>query len=136
MLLSLRITARSFAILLLPAVIFAGVTALPPPASALEIVYFDAEWCAPCRKFKKEVLPRWKETELGAVVDLRMAEMKDQGKLGIELAEKVVEVPVFVLVDNGVEVGRVVGYATPKKFWAELREAIEQHGSEGRKEPD
>jgi len=128
MLLSTRaVAARLFASLLLAVVI-----AVPTRANALELVYFDADWCAPCRKFKKEVLPGWKESELGARIELRMAEMKDQTRLGIGFAEKIVEVPVFVLVENGVEVGRVVGYTTARKFWAELREALDQQASEQR----
>lgn len=101
---------------------------LPAPAFALELLVFDADWCAPCRKFKKEVMPEWRESELGSRIPLKLVEMKDQAKLGVEFAEKVAEVPVFVLVDKGVEVGRVVGYANPRKFWAELKEALESRG--------
>ena len=100
---------------------------LAPPASALELIVFDADWCAPCRKFKKEVLPEYRQSELGAQIPLQLKEMRDQGKLGVELAEKVNEVPLFVLVDKGVEVARFAGYSTPMKFWAELREHAEPH---------
>lgn len=100
---------------------------LVQPAMALELIVFDADWCAPCRKFKKEVLPEWRQSELGARIRLELKELRDQGSLGIELAEKVSEVPVFVLVADGVEVGRIVGYSTSRKFWAELREQAEPH---------
>lgn len=115
------------ALLVRAVVSLALVAGLAPPVMALELVVFDADWCAPCRKFKKEVLPEWKQSELGAHIRLELKELRDQGNLGIELAEKVNEVPVFVLVADGVEVGRIVGYTTAGKFWAELREHAEPH---------
>lgn len=114
-----------FAAALALSITFAGGNA--PSAMALELIVFDADWCAPCRKFKKEVLPEYKRSELGAQIPMRLEEMRDQAKLGIELAEKVVEVPMFVLVSDGVEVARFAGYSTAPKFWAELRENAEPH---------
>lgn len=79
---------------------------------------FDAAWCPNCHRFKSEVLPAYDETRTGRFIPLQLVDEGDD--VWFELDSPVNAFPTFVLVDDGVEVGRFSGYGGVRGFYDEL----------------
>lgn len=81
------------------------------------MVYVTASWCGPCKKLSEEVF----ETSYGdslarSFVAVRVDADTDVGR-EVRKRYKVERLPtVFVLRPDGVEVGRLVGYAGAERF--------------------
>jgi thiol-disulfide isomerase/thioredoxin len=88
------------------------------PASALELVMFDAPWCGHCRAFKRDVLPWYGSSKVGRVIPLRVASMGHP--VWFRLSSPIHGVPTFILVDGGREVRRFYGYSDPRAFLERL----------------
>ncbi|MFN3657721.1 MAG: transcriptional regulator [Pseudolabrys sp.] len=97
-----------------------GVTFITSAARAAELVMFEQAGCAWCAAFDREIAPVYEKTTEGARAPLRRVTM---GKpLPADLSFIAVErlTPLFVLVDNGREVGRIRGYPGEDHFWGLL----------------
>lgn len=85
------------------------------PARAAELAMFDRADCPVCIRWNKEVGPIYPKTpEARRAPFHRVALGTDPG---FALAEPVHVTPTFVLVDNGKEIGRIVGYNNDESFW-------------------
>lgn len=95
--------------------------------ATLELIMFDADWCGVCKKWKRDVLPGYRETDLGAVIAFGSFDMKEQNSPLFDIKEKIREVPVFVLFQSGIEVARFTGYKDAETFWRELGKVAGPH---------
>ena len=88
--------------------------------SAAELVMFEQAGCGWCETFDREIAPIYHKTAEGQRTPLRRVDI-DQ-PVPPNLAFIVVErlAPVFVLVDNGREIGRIRGYPGEDHFWGLL----------------
>jgi thioredoxin-related protein len=95
-------------------------------ARAAELVMFEQTGCARCEAFDREIAPIYGKTDEGARAPLRRVDIL----LAIppELAFIDVErlTPLFVLVENGREVGRIRGYPGEDHFWGLLGALIKK----------
>lgn len=101
------------------ALTFAAVLALAH-AQAAELVMFEREGCPWCAAFDREIGAVYPKTEEGARAPLRRVDIarglpKDLGGIAVERFT-----PVFVLVQDGREVGRIRGYPGQDHFWGLL----------------
>lgn len=89
-------------------------------ARAAELVLFGQAGCAGCEAFDREIAPIYGKTDEGARAPLRRLDIAQA--LPPELAFIEVErlTPLFVLVDNGREIGRIRGYPGEDNFWGLL----------------
>ena len=100
-------------------------------AHAAELVMFEQAGCEWCAVFDREVAPVYGKTDEGKRAPLRRLTM---GKpLPDDLAFIQVErlTPLFVLVDNGREIGRIRGYPGEDNFWGLLGALIGKLGPAG-----
>ncbi len=90
---------------------------LPQAASAAELVMFEQEGCVWCAKFNAEIAPGYANSEEGKIAPLRRVDI--HGDIPDDLADIPVErfTPTFVLVEDGVEYGRIRGYPGSEFFW-------------------
>lgn len=98
-------------------------------ARAAELVMFEQPGCEWCAVFDREVAPIYGKTDEGKRAPLRRVTM---GKpLPADLAFIQVErlTPLFVLVDNGREIGRIRGYPGEDNFWGLLGALIGKLGT-------
>jgi hypothetical protein len=81
---------------------------------------FEQAGCSWCRKFDREIAPVYAKTPEGARAPLRRVSFSQP--LPADLAFLKVErlTPVFVLVDEGREIGRIRGYPGEDHFWGLL----------------
>ena len=92
----------------------------PSFLSAAELVMIDARACTYCARFRAEVAPIYDTTAAGQIAPLRpVSPLKawPEDLAGVRPARFA---PVFILVENGSEVGRFAGYTNRKHFWEQL----------------
>ena len=89
-------------------------------ARAAELVMFEQAGCAWCEAFDREIATVYEKTEEGARAPLRRVDIA--AALPSDLAFITIErlTPLFVLVENGREIGRIRGYPGEEHFWGLL----------------
>ncbi|NCN86638.1 thioredoxin [archaeon] len=86
------------------------------------IIDFFADWCGPCQMMKP-VFQSVSEEYKGKLKFLKLDTQEEQGlamKFGIQ------GIPAFVMVNNGKEVGRIVGYMNEDMFKERINNVLER----------
>ncbi len=97
-----------------------AIASIATSAGAAELVMFEDAGCVWCARFNAEIAPIYPKTDEGKRAPLRRV---DSGApLPADLAFITAErlTPLFVLVDNGREIGRIRGYPGEDHFWGLL----------------
>jgi hypothetical protein len=89
-------------------------------ARAAELVMFERAGCEWCAAFDRDIAPVYGKSEEGLRAPLRRVDIAQP--LPPDLAFIQVErfTPLFVLVDQGREIGRIRGYPGPESFWMQI----------------
>jgi hypothetical protein len=89
-------------------------------ARAAELVMFQEAGCAWCQAFDREIAPIYGKTAEGQRAPLRRVDITQAvpGDLAFIALERLT--PLFVLVDQGREIGRIRGYPGDDHFWGLL----------------
>jgi hypothetical protein len=89
-------------------------------ARAAELVMFEQAGCTWCETFNREIGAVYAKTKEGARAPLRRVDVARA--LPSDLAFITVErlTPLFVLIEDGREIGRIRGYAGEDHFWGPL----------------
>jgi thioredoxin-related protein len=88
-------------------------------ATASELVMFERDGCAWCQRWNKEIGAIYDRTQEAQRLPLRRVNL-DRQAADVTLKEPVRYSPTFVVVDGGVEVGRITGYSNDDSFWGLL----------------
>jgi hypothetical protein len=91
---------------------------------AAELLMFEEPGCVWCRRWHAEIGPGYPRTVEGQMAPLRRLDIREQAGAGAILARPVVGTPTFVLIDDGREIGRVVGYPGSEFFYGLLGELL------------
>lgn len=91
----------------------------------LRLLMVDDDGCVYCRKWDAEVGGFYEESAVGRIVPLERRKKRHQD---LGPYEPLAYTPTFVLVRDGAEVGRIVGYPGPEMFWAELQRLMVKAG--------
>src|SRR6478735_6544164 len=78
-------------------------------ADAAELVMFRRDGCSWCAKWDREIGPIYPKTEFNLRAPVRQVNL-DYGRDSSVVHAPIRYTPTFVLVENGKEVGRIVGY--------------------------
>ena len=106
------------------AVIFTLLLALP--AHAAELIMFEQKGCVWCERFDREVAPAYNRTSEGQRAPLRRVDIGAPLPADLIFVRRERFTPVFVLVDQGREFGRIRGYPGDTFFWGLLANMIER----------
>lgn len=89
-------------------------------AGAAELVMFQQAGCPYCAQFDREIAPIYGRTDEGKAAPLRRVDI--HAPIPDDLKSIAVEriTPVFALVENGREIGRIRGYPGEDNFWGLL----------------
>jgi hypothetical protein len=95
-------------------------------ARAAELVMFESAGCAWCAAFDREIAPVYPKTEEGRRAPLRRVDISRPlpADLAFIHAERLT--PLFVLVEQGREIGRIRGYPGDDNFWGVLGALIKK----------
>ncbi|MBI3705260.1 MAG: transcriptional regulator [Rhizobiales bacterium] len=89
-------------------------------ARAAELIMFEQAGCAWCEAFDREIAPVYDKTEEGARAPLRRVNIAAALPSDLDFIAVERLTPLFVLVDNGREIGRIRGYPGDDHFWGLL----------------
>ncbi|MGO8953576.1 MAG: thioredoxin family protein [Rhodomicrobium sp.] len=94
------------------------------PARAAELVVFGSARCPYCLAWEREIGHAYPKSEEAQQAPLRRVAIQAQRPSDLARIKDVHVTPTFVLVDNGREVGRIVGYSGNEFFWPELHRLL------------
>lgn len=92
------------------------------PAAAAEFVMFERAGCPYCARWNREIAPIYPKTAEGKRAPLRRVDIDAPRPADLAGLPNIVYTPTFVLVEDGKEIGRIVGYAGDDIFWSLLAE--------------
>ena len=81
---------------------------------------YDDPGCPYCRQWRREVGKAYENSAEGRRAPLRTVQLRGPKPSDITLTSPVNVTPTFVLVEDGREVGRMIGYGGPDFFWSKL----------------
>lgn len=96
---------------------------MPDAARAIpefELIAFEVPGCIYCNVFRRDVLPRYASSAAGRTAPLRFLDLNDEASTQLRLNEPVRIVPTVVVMRDGTEVGRIVGYLGAENFYRML----------------
>jgi len=86
----------------------------------------EAPGCHYCIEWKKTIGPIYPKTEAGKFAPLTVVDKSDPAPFASGYDKPVVFTPTFILVEDGEEVGRILGYPGEDFFWALLEQMLEE----------
>ncbi len=86
-------------------------------APALEVLVFEHADCVYCRVFRRDVLPQYHLAVRADAAPLRFVDMEKADTAGLGLNARIDTVPTAVVMRDGREVERIVGYWGPTNFF-------------------
>ncbi|HEY9164349.1 MAG TPA: thioredoxin family protein [Magnetovibrio sp.] len=102
---------------------------LSTTARAAELVYFFSGACPVCERWDEEIGGLYDKTEESKRLPLRRHDIHQNKPDDLGFIKGVIYTPTFVLVEDGHEVGRMVGYVTDYFFWEQLSGLIHKADS-------
>lgn len=99
---------------------------LAPAAQAAELIVFEQKGCVWCRRFDREIAPAYAKTDEGKRAPLRRVDIAKPLPDDLSFIVRERFTPVFVLVENGAEFGRIRGYPGETFFWGLLANLLER----------
>jgi hypothetical protein len=90
--------------------------AMQSPASAAELLMTELKSCSYCRVFNREMAAQYASGPLGRAAPLRRVDLNKKWPADLKSVERTPFTPVFILVEDGKEVGRIMGYSGAKSF--------------------
>ena len=97
-----------------------ALTLAPLPAMAAELVMFDAWGCMHCELWKDDIGTYYHKTREGKRAPLRIVSLDEERPGDLAWIEDVRFSPTFVLIEDGEEVGRILGYPGEDLFWMNM----------------
>ena len=91
--------------------------AAPAGTPAVELLVFERADCAYCRVFRRDVLPKYRHAVRDDAVPLRFVDIDKSDPASLALKARIDTLPTAVLMKNGTEVDRIVGYWGPDNFF-------------------
>lgn len=95
-----------------------------PPAAGAELVMFERVGCPHCARWDREIAPIYPKTAEGKRAPLRRVDIAQPRPTDLAAISNIVYTPTFVLLDDGREIGRIVGYGGDEIFWSLLTELV------------
>ena len=105
--------------------------ALALPASAAELVMFEQQGCEWCQAWHSQIGPIYPKTAEGQRAPLRRIDIFEPMPDDLKHIPPGHFTPTFVLLENGLEIGRIRGYPGEDFFWGLLGEMIEKLDNAG-----
>jgi hypothetical protein len=87
---------------------------------AAELVMVEQPGCPWCQAFNREIAPIYARTPEGQRAPLRRIQLADRVPADLSFLSIERLTPLFILVDQGREIGRIRGYPGPEGFWTQL----------------
>jgi thioredoxin-related protein len=100
----------------------------PAMAQTLELVLFERPGCVFCARWDREVGAVYPLTEVGKKAPLRRVNLAE-GQPKLQVDQPVLYSPTFVLMKDGREVGRIIGYRDDAMFWGTFSRMVDRQNA-------
>ncbi|WP_136645902.1 thioredoxin family protein [Tabrizicola sp. YIM 78059] len=94
-----------------------AVSAGAASAGELQLLMFEQAGCIYCAQWNAEIAPQYPLTDEGKAAPLMRLQLREPLPDGLSLVAPPVFTPTFVLVEDGIEAGRIEGYPGADFFW-------------------
>jgi thioredoxin-related protein len=98
----------------------AALDGAPARSPSLEVLVFEHVDCVYCQVFRRDVLPKYRHSVRTEVAPLRFVDIQASNAGSLALNSRIDTVPTVVVMRDGQEVGRIVGYWGPTNFFKML----------------
>ena len=98
---------------------------IPARGEGAELVMFEAPYCEWCEAWDEEVGLVYHKTSEGRLAPLRRISIDDPRPSDLASVAGIRYSPTFVLMQDGREVGRIVGYPGESHFWGLLQDLLD-----------
>jgi hypothetical protein len=98
----------------------------PMTAHPAELLMIEEPGCVYCARFNREIGPAYPKTDEGKLAPLRRLQLSDPWPASLAAVRNATVTPTFILVENGVEIDRLVGYPGDEHFWFLLSQMLEK----------
>lgn len=105
--------------------VLAAMLAASSAAAELSLVMIEQPGCAWCARWREEIGVAYPRTDEGRRAPLRPVSLAEPWPEDLAQVRPERFTPTFVLVEDGVEVGRLRGYAGSDFFWHLLGELLD-----------
>lgn len=95
-------------------------------AKSAELIMFEQRLCEWCEVWEEEVGVVYSRTSEGGKVPVRKIDIHDPRPVDLRNLKPVIYTPTFVLMHEGSEVGRILGYPGEDHFWGLLNTLLER----------
>ena len=95
-----------------------------PAFSASELIMLNSPYCEWCEVWEEEVGIIYDKTREARIAPVRRVDIHDPRPDDLNQIKPVIYTPTFVLIDNGKEIGRIIGYPGEDFFWGLLNEMV------------
>ena len=110
-------------------VLTATFLALPISAQAeTRLLMAEEQGCVWCERWHEEISEIYPKTAEGKTAPLLRYDLHNETPENVTFARRVHFTPTFILVDDGVEVGRIEGYPGEDFFWGLLTIMLQDAG--------
>lgn len=120
-LVSLLLSAAIFMPVSAPRPADAAAEVTPEPAPAVELIVLEARGCPMCQLFRDEIAPLYRASARARQVPLRFVDVAHTDIDALGLAAPVEVIPTVIVMRDGVEIDRLVGYTGPEIFMRAVR---------------
>ena len=93
-------------------------------AAEIELVMFEEDGCPWCARWNEEIAPIYPKTTEGKIAPLKRLDIHDNHQGAYGEIEGLYFTPTFVVLENGIELGRITGYPGENFFWPLLSEIL------------
>jgi thioredoxin-related protein len=99
-----------------------------PAPQAAELVMFEQKFCEWCEAWHTEIGAVYSLTDEGKLLPLRQVDIDEDRPEDLKKYGPILFTPTFIVIDNGREVGRILGYPGEVIFYWLLNEIIGKLG--------
>lgn len=92
------------------------------------LLMVEQRGCYYCEKWKHEIGPAYPQSAEARIAPLEFVDLRGQWPEGITVGARPVFTPTFILLKDGVEAGRLEGYAGEHFFWGLLDQMLVEAG--------
>jgi hypothetical protein len=107
------------------ALMLAAAVLLGSPGYGAELVMYRRAGCPWCQAWDREIGPVYGKTEIGRRLPVRLVALEGE-RPPVSLKSPIIYSPTFVVVEAGVELGRIEGYPGQDFFWGLLERLAQQ----------
>ena len=100
----------------------------PAATHSAELVMIESDSCEWCEIWHQEIGPIYPKTAEGRLAPLRRIDIADAIPKDLTNLRPASFTPTFILMENGKEVSRILGYPGEDFFWGLLEEALKKIG--------